>query len=71
MLSKGDYLLSGVQSGKPWELIQKAFQEAGYTLFWRILDAADYGVPQHRERHKTRRQTLTTHSPRIDNNLHR
>jgi DNA (cytosine-5)-methyltransferase 1 len=44
------YRIVGAQGGKPWELIQAAFQDAGYTLHWRILDAADYGVPQHRER---------------------
>lgn len=44
------YRIVGAQEGKPWALIQEAFQGAGYKLFWRILDAADYGVPQHRER---------------------
>lgn len=44
------YRIVGAQGGKPWELIQEAFRGAGYKLFWRILDAADYGVPQHRER---------------------
>jgi DNA (cytosine-5)-methyltransferase 1 len=40
----------GAQKGQAWRQIQQAFQEAGYKLFYRILDAADYGVPQHRER---------------------
>ncbi len=44
------YRIVGAQSGKAWEKIQEAFQELGYTLYWRILDAADYGVPQFRER---------------------
>ncbi|MBC8552565.1 MAG: DNA (cytosine-5-)-methyltransferase [Candidatus Brocadiales bacterium] len=44
------YGIVGAQNGKPWENIQKAFQDAGYKLYWRILDAADYGVPQFRER---------------------
>ena len=44
------YRIVGAQGGKPWKDIQKAFKSAGYTLHWRILDAADYGVPQHRER---------------------
>jgi DNA (cytosine-5)-methyltransferase 1 len=44
------YRIVGAQSGKPWKMIQAAFQELGYKLHWRILDAADYGVPQFRER---------------------
>jgi DNA (cytosine-5)-methyltransferase 1 len=44
------YRIVGAQGGKPWQLIQEAFKEAGYKLFWKILDAADYGVPQFRER---------------------
>jgi len=44
------YRIVGAQGGKPWKLIQEAFQAAGYKLHWRIIDAADYGVPQHRER---------------------
>ncbi len=44
------YRVVGAQGGKAWEEIQKAFQDVGYKLYWRILDAADYGVPQFRER---------------------
>lgn len=44
------YRVIGAQSGKAWEQIQAAFEELGYKLHWRILDAADYGVPQFRER---------------------
>ncbi len=44
------YRIVGAQEGRPWQLIQEAFQEAGYTLYWRIIDAADFGVPQFRER---------------------
>lgn len=44
------YRIVGAQNGKPWKLIQEAFAEAGYKIFWRILDAADFGVPQFRER---------------------
>jgi DNA (cytosine-5)-methyltransferase 1 len=44
------YRIVGAQGGQPWKLIQKAFQEVGYRLHWRILDAADFGVPQFRER---------------------
>lgn len=44
------YRIVGAQGGKPWKQIQAAFRELGYTLHWRILDSADYGVPQFRER---------------------
>lgn len=35
---------------KDWKIIQNSFAELGYVLSYRVLDAADYGVPQHRER---------------------
>jgi len=35
---------------KDWEVIKASFAELGYKLFYRILDAAGYGAPQHRER---------------------
>lgn len=44
------YGIVGAQGGKAWEEIKNSFLDAGYKLFYRILDAADYGVPQHRER---------------------
>jgi DNA (cytosine-5)-methyltransferase 1 len=44
------YGITGAQNGEAWREIQDAFRESGYKLFFRILDAADYGVPQHRER---------------------
>lgn len=44
------YGLTGAQNGTAWKSIQLAFEQAGYRLFHRILDAADFGVPQHRER---------------------
>jgi DNA (cytosine-5)-methyltransferase 1 len=44
------YRIVGAQSGKPWKQIQETFRAIGYKLYWRILDAADYGVPQFRER---------------------
>lgn len=44
------YRIVGAQSGAAWKKIQEAFEELGYTLYWRILDSADYGVPQFRER---------------------
>jgi DNA (cytosine-5)-methyltransferase 1 len=44
------YGIIGAQKGKAWNEILKSFSEIGYRLFYRILDSADYGVPQHRER---------------------
>lgn len=44
------YGIIGAQRGEAWEEIKKSFSEVGYKLYYRILDAADYGVPQHRER---------------------
>lgn len=44
------YGLTGAQGGEAWREIQDSFAAAGYTIFSRILDAADFGVPQHRER---------------------
>ncbi len=44
------YGIVGAQNGKAWKEILQAFSAVGYQLFYRILDAADYGVPQHRER---------------------
>lgn len=45
--------VSGILSaekGKAMAVIVKAFENLGYTLHYRLLDAADYGVPQNRER---------------------
>lgn len=44
------YGITGANGGKDWQDIQAAFQKANYKIYFRILDAADYGVPQHRER---------------------
>ncbi len=44
------YGIIGAQGGEAWREILQAFSQVGYRLFYRILDAADYGVPQHRER---------------------
>jgi DNA (cytosine-5)-methyltransferase 1 len=44
------YGITGAQGGEDWLAIQQAFRDAGYVIHWRVLDAADYGVPQHRER---------------------
>lgn len=44
------YGITGAENGEAWARIERAFADAGYQISWRILDAADYGVPQHRER---------------------
>ncbi|HBL12229.1 MAG TPA: DNA cytosine methyltransferase [Cyanobacteria bacterium UBA11162] len=44
------YGITGANGGEAWQAIQEAFREVGYSIYFRILDAADYGVPQHRER---------------------
>jgi len=44
------YGLLGAEKGESIKKIVKAFKEIGYNISYRILDAADYGVPQHRER---------------------
>jgi DNA (cytosine-5)-methyltransferase 1 len=44
------YGIIGAQNGRPWQAIVKAFRSIGYVISYRILDTADYGVPQHRER---------------------
>ena len=40
----------GTHKGRDWQEIVRAFSRIGYAVSHRILDAADYGVPQHRER---------------------
>jgi DNA (cytosine-5)-methyltransferase 1 len=44
------YGIVGAQNGQAWNEILREFSKVGYRLSFRILDAADYGVPQHRER---------------------
>ena len=44
------YGIIGAQGGEAWKEILKSFSEVGYKLYYRIVDAADYGVQQHRER---------------------
>jgi DNA (cytosine-5)-methyltransferase 1 len=44
------YGITGANKGEAWQKIQDAFKEVGYNIYFRILDAADYGVSQHRER---------------------
>jgi DNA (cytosine-5)-methyltransferase 1 len=44
------YGIVGAQGGEAWRAIQAGFSEIGYRIHHRIVDAADYGAPQHRER---------------------
>lgn len=37
-------------NSEDWDIVKKSFHSLGYNLNYRILDAADYGTPQHRER---------------------
>jgi DNA (cytosine-5)-methyltransferase 1 len=37
-------------SGRTWQVITETLDELGYEINAEILDAANYGVPQHRER---------------------
>ena len=39
-----------MDKGKLFKQIQAEFETLGYTLKYRVLDAVNYGVPQHRER---------------------
>lgn len=39
-----------VRGGEDFRLILKLFEETGYTVYWKIVDAANYGVPQFRQR---------------------
>lgn len=37
-------------SGKTWEILHKAFQDLGYDVRPKVLNARNYGIPQNRER---------------------
>lgn len=36
--------------GEDFKLIMQSFSDVGYRLYWKLLNAADYGAPQLRER---------------------
>jgi len=36
--------------GRDFAEVINQFSEAGYDIWWQVLDAADFGIPQHRER---------------------
>ena len=42
--------LLSMQKGELFATIIKLFESLGYTIFWKVLNAVDYGVPQMRER---------------------
>ena len=44
------YGITGAGKGNAWKEIQAAFEDIGYNITSRVLDTADYGVPQHRDR---------------------
>ncbi|QIQ72088.1 DNA cytosine methyltransferase [Pseudomonas coronafaciens] len=44
------YGLPGANGGGPWREICASFSALGYSLKAEVVDAADYGVAQHRER---------------------
>lgn len=36
--------------GRTWQVMYSIFKELGYDVHFRVLNAKDYGIPQHRER---------------------
>lgn len=42
--------LTSVRFKKEFDIVLRSLEEAGYNNYWKVLDAADYGIPQHRER---------------------
>ena len=36
--------------GKTWRTIYEEFNSGGYSVFWKPMNAKDYGIPQHRDR---------------------
>ena len=36
--------------GRDFAEVINQFSEAGYDIWWQVLDASDFGIPQHRER---------------------
>jgi DNA (cytosine-5)-methyltransferase 1 len=44
------YGIVSANKGQDWNMIVTAFKRAGYNIHYKILDAADYGAPQHRAR---------------------
>ena len=42
--------ITSTRRGKDFKEILKRFHETGYTIYWKVLNAANYGVPQLRQR---------------------
>lgn len=42
--------LTNIHKGEVMKMVLKTFSEAGYNVVYKVLNAADYGVPQKRER---------------------
>lgn len=42
--------LTGKKFKEQFELVLKSLEEAGYSNYWKVLNAKDYGIPQNRER---------------------
>lgn len=42
--------LISLYGGRFFKLIKRSFRRHGYDFYWKLLNAKDYGVPQHRER---------------------
>lgn len=42
--------LESHDKGNTFKVIKQTLRELGYTIFYQILDAQEFGVPQHRER---------------------
>ena len=41
--------LTGKKFKEQFELVLKSLEEAGYSNYWKVLNAKDYGIPQNRE----------------------
>lgn len=71
------YGIVSSNKGQDWKMITTAFEKAGYNIYHKILNAADYGTPQHRARliivglrDKTNYKfPLPTHGPDSPDNL--
>lgn len=42
--------IASSRNGQDWKKILNAFRKTPYTLYWKVLDGANYGVPQFRQR---------------------